>query len=190
MSVTIAGYYGGNTTPGYNLQHDIEITEVGYTEPVTLAEARAFCKLEEIETEDDLLTEMITAARQGFEKAAQISIIEKSVVLWFSNPEGMYPLPAGPVQTFDALYDYQDEEIVAADYELIGSMYPKLKSPVQCFMKAEYTVGMTAVPKDIKQAILEQIYFLYEERGNEGDKPLCDKAWMVAQRWNRYGFVA
>lgn len=190
MITTVAGYYGGASSPGYNLQHDIEIVEVGYSEPITADEARTYLRIEDLAIEDDMIDTMITAARQAFEQAAQISLIEKTVTLWFSNPEGMYPIPVGPVQSIEHLYDEEDNEINSDEYEIIGNQYPKLKSPLQNFMKLEYTVGMTSVPSEIKQALLDQVYFLYEDRGNDGDKPLCEKVQKVVQKWSKYGFVA
>ncbi len=191
--ITIAGWLGPyGDEPGYNNEISYDLVEAGYSEPVTLAEANDYLRLNSNEVQDALVERLIVAARQAFEKAAgRISVVPKTATLWFSNPEGMYPIPFGPVQSVQGLFDSGGTEIVADNYQLIGNEFPKLRSPNQCAMKMEYTVGMYMPPEDIKTAILDQVKFTFENRGTDSDTPaLCKKAWAVAQRWNRYGFTA
>lgn len=188
--ITVNGFVGDQWQPGYNLEISYDLVEAGYSEPVTVAEANEFCRLNSNEQQDILIERLIISARQAFEKAAgRISVVPKTCTLWFSNPEGMYPIPFGPVVSIQSLYNNQSIEITTDQYLLIGDQYPKLKSPNQCEMKMNYTVGMTVPPEDIKTAILDQVAFSFFNRGSDGDS-LCEKAWKVAQRWNRYGFTA
>lgn len=189
--IRIAGWPGNfEETPGYNQQIDYEMVEVYYSEPITREQVKEYLRLRDTEDQDDLIDAIIVAARQGFEKASGLSLVPKAITLFFSNPEGMYPIPFGPLVHFDALYDNQGTAIAADNYTLIGARFPKLQSPLQCHMKAEYTVGFTTVPDDIKQALKDQCEFLFENRGTDSDTPaLCPKAWVVAQRWSRTGFT-
>lgn len=188
MGVTINNYVGNGCNYGYNLIHSSEITEVGYTEPVELEDAKEYLRLLGIDSQDDIVESMIIAARQAFEKAAGISLIEKSVTIYFSNNEGRIPIPFGPI-VLDS-FELFDEDDDALDFTVIGNEYPLLKTPIRGDMKATYEAGMTTVPEDIKTAIKAQLAYIYENRGTDAETGLCNQMIMAAQRWNKYGFVA
>lgn len=189
--VRIAGFTGlAGQYPGYNILHSSEVTEVGYTEPVTLQELKDYFRLLGVEDQDDLTEAMGIAARQAFENSTGLSLVEKSVTIWFSNCEGMYRLPFAPIQGDFELFDEDDVEITSDDYKLIGNEYPLLKEPLEANLKATYTAGMTIVPEAIKNAIKAQAYYLWENRGSEAETGLCNQMQMEAQRWNRYGFMS
>lgn len=192
MAVRIAGYVGtAGQYPGYNILHSSELTELGYEEPVSLDEANEYLRLLGIETQDSLVEAMIIAARSAFENSTGLSLVSKTVEIWFSNCEGMYRLPFGPLdpESFE-LFDEDEVEITSDDYKLIGSEYPLLKEPVQGFLHATYNAGMSSVPEAIKNAIKAQINYLWENRGSDAEVGLCLQMQMEAQRWNRYGFMS
>ncbi len=53
-------------------------------EPVTLAEAKLYCRVT-TSAEDTLINLMITQAREAIEVATGLSLISKTIVVWFTN---------------------------------------------------------------------------------------------------------
>ena len=175
----------------YNYLIDYKLVNVGTpTEPVTLAEAKNYCRVT-TNADDNLITDLITEAREAVEKATGLCIVQKNVTIWFNNPSSNFNLPYGPVDTTTfKLYDtVNGTEILPANYFLIGGDYPSLNYPIWNQMKATYTSGMISVPKDLKTAILDQIDFDYENRGADIERydqtGVCQKAWRACQRYTR-----
>ena len=83
------------------------------TEPVTLSEAKNYCRVSG-SSDDALITDLITEAREAIEKATGLSITSKNVSIWFNNPSGNFAMPFGPLdKTTFHLYDSDNIEIVA-----------------------------------------------------------------------------
>ena len=157
------------------------------TEPVTLAEAKLYCRVT-TSAEDTLITLMITQAREAIEVATGLSLIPKDITTYFNNVSGNFEIPFGPVDidTFE-LFDMEQDalEITTPNLQLIGNEFPKLVSPRYANLKATYEAGYTTIPKDLKLAILDQISYDYENRGLDGDSGICEKSWKACQRWTR-----
>lgn len=51
--------------------------------------------------------------------------------------------------------------------------------------KITYTTGYSTVPDDLKQAVLLQIVYLYEHRGEEMEEKICDAARILAEPYLR-----
>jgi hypothetical protein len=51
--------------------------------------------------------------------------------------------------------------------------------------KITYTTGYSTVPDDLKQAVLVQIVWLYEHRGEETDLSICQAAQILATPYQR-----
>ena len=174
----------------YNYIIDYTLTDHGtITEPVTLAEAKNYCRVT-TSADDALITDLITEARQAIEKATGTCITSKDVVVYFDNVGGNFAMPFGPMdQTTFHLYTSDANEILAANYFLTGNQYPSLFQPTFSRMKATYTSGFTTVPKELKTAILDQIDFDYENRGADIERydqtGVCQKAWRTCQRYTR-----
>ena len=158
--------------------------EAPVTEPVTLAEAKLYCRVTNT-ADDDQIEMMITQAREAVEVGTGLSLIPKNAIVWFTNFDGNFQLPYGPLVDFISLYDENGDEIDAVDYNLVGGAYPKLTFPIRRNMKATYDVGFTTIPKDLKIAILDQVSYDYENRGLDSDKGICEKTWKACQRWTR-----
>jgi uncharacterized phiE125 gp8 family phage protein len=174
----------------YNYVRDYKLIDQGTViEPVTLAEAKNYCRVS-TDADNDLITDLITQARQAIEKATGLCIIKKIVQVWFDNPAGNISLPWGPMDpTTFVLYNQDNTEIVAANYRLLGGQYPSLYQPTYTMMYALYSSGFDSVPKDLKVAILDQIDFDYENRGADVERydqtGVCQKAWRACQRYTR-----
>jgi uncharacterized phiE125 gp8 family phage protein len=163
---------------------DSQLTEVSYSEPVTLAEAKLYIRVSHT-SEDAQVASLISAARKTIEDAAGISILTKTVKVWFSNKGGSFSLPFGPVISDVVLYDDYTGTLLT-DKRIIGGNYPVVKFPQIDTLRAEYQVGMTHVPAALKFAILDQVNHMYENRGAGAEgMGICEKAWRACQQFTR-----
>lgn len=163
---------------------DSQVTEVNYSEPLTLAEAKQYIRVTH-DSEDALISSMISAARKTIEDAAGISILTKTVKVWFSNKGGSFNLPFGPVISAVTLYDDYTGTLLT-DKRIIGGNYPVVKFPQIDTLRAEYQVGMTHVPVALKFAIRDQVNHMYDNRGAGAEgMGICEKAWRACQQFNR-----
>ena len=168
----------------YSYTIDSQVTEVSYAEPVTLAEAKLKIRVSHA-IEDAMIARMISSARKIIEDAAGISIITKVVKVWFSNKGGAYQLPYGPITSAITLYDDYTGTILT-DKRIIGGNYPRITFPQIENMRAEYIVGYTHVPAALKDAILDQLNYMYENRGAENEGTgICEQAWRACQQFTR-----
>lgn len=155
------------------------------TEPVTVAEAKQYCRVSN-NVEDDLFATLITQSREAVEKAANISIIPKQAVAWFTNEAGSFYLPFGPVSYIFSIYDAENNLVPQNQWKVVGGQFPKIKFPNYADLKVVYNVGYNCVPAELKVAILDQINYGYENRGMDvNDLGICEKTWRVCQRWTR-----
>ena len=154
------------------------------TEPVTLAEAKLYCRVS-TSVDDNQISLMIKQAREAIEVGTGLSLIPKTAVVWFTNFNGSFNLPYGPVNSFTSLIDENNNTIDAADYTLVGGKFPMLTRPLWRNLKATYTVGYTTIPNDLKIAILDQVSYDYENRGLDSNTGICEKSWKACQRWTR-----
>jgi uncharacterized phiE125 gp8 family phage protein len=175
----------------YNYLVDYTLVDDGtITEPVTLAEAKNYCRVS-TDADNDLITMLITEAREAIERATGLCLTNKLVAIWFNNPSGNINMPFGPMKAGSfKLYDTTTgNEILPANYSLVGDQFPSLTFPIWNQLKATYRSGMDSVPKDLKTAILDQIDFDYENRGADIEKydqtGVCQKAWRACQRYTR-----
>lgn len=157
------------------------------TEPVTVAEAKSYCRVSG-SAEDSLFTILITQAREAIEVATGLSLIPKDITTYFNNISGGFEIPFGPIDisTFQ-LFDMEQDalEITGTDLQLIGDEFPKLVYPKYANLKATYEAGYTTIPTDLKVAILDQVSYDYENRGLDADTGICNKSWKACQRWTR-----
>ncbi len=154
------------------------------TEPITLAEAKAWIKVDTAITADDtLITELIKAARQQCEGFLGISLISRTVTAIINNSAGNIELPYGPLVSFTSLTDEDGNAIVAADYGLRGIGFKYLYTPRYDYMTAVYTTGYTAVQENFKTAVKEQVAWLYDNRGEA--KELSEIVSMTLKPYRR-----
>ena len=154
----------------YNAVLEAKFSGISTTYPVTLAEAKAWCKIEaDITEDDDLIEDLIISATVLCEGYLNISLMPKTVTAIVNNSLGGVELPYGPVTAFTSLKDVDDTALVLTDdYTLQGIDFKTIKTPCDEYLKAEYAAGYTDtnLPGNFKTAILQQIVYLYENRGD------------------------
>ena len=166
----------------YNQTIDI-VKEDVTDEPVTLAEAKAFCKVD-VSDDDDLIAELITAAREYCESYTGIAFVKREFITTFNNCNGGYYLPYGPIEELTKLEDEDGTEIEAADYKVAGTNWMKIKEPKALQLTATYTGGYETLPNILKTALLNAIFYLYDNRSVATDSigPIAESKLKMYRR--------
>lgn len=156
-------------------------------EPVTLDQALVQCHANS-GVEDDWFTDAIRAAREEAEIYQRRAYIEQTVQLTYDTwPTMPILLPRSPVSDVSSfkLYDIEDTETSIAisnfliDYDtsparlttISGYTLPSVSLRDLASIKIQYTAGYGSsrddVPRNIKQAILFYVAYMYENRAAE-----------------------
>lgn len=148
----------------YNSVLDIQFDDEEIIEPVTLTEAKNFCKID-ISTDDDLLNVLITAARQMCEAYTGVGFVEHNAVAVLNNSNGDIYIPYGPMIEIISVENEQGTTLVLdLDYTLGGNEFKRLKTPYANNITIDYITGYTSLPEALKTALLNQVYYLYDNR--------------------------
>jgi len=148
----------------YNSVLDIEFDDGEITEPVTLTEAKDFCKVD-IGTDDDLITALITAARQQCEAYTAVGFVVHDIVAIVNNTNGEIYIPYGPMIAINQVTDQAGDVLVLdTDYTLSGNQFKRLLTPREKNITIDYTAGYADLPSILRTAVLNQIYYLYDNR--------------------------
>lgn len=131
-------------------------------EPVSLAEAKAWCRIDSND-EDDLVSALIAAARLQVESETRRALVTQSWRLTLDCPRGrLVVLPIAPVSDVTSVTaDDADLDVsLQGDAVLLpGEGYQQLV--------IDYTAGYGAaadVPADLRQAVLALVGYWYENR--------------------------
>jgi uncharacterized phiE125 gp8 family phage protein len=148
----------------YNSVLDVQFQDGVITEPVTLTEAKNFCKID-ISTDDDLINLLITAARQMCEAYTGVGFVEHNAVAVLNNSNGDIYIPYGPMIAINSVENEQGTVLILdTNYTLGGNEFKRLKTPLQNNITIDYTTGYTTLPDALKTALLNQVYYLYDNR--------------------------
>ena len=148
----------------YNSVLDVQFQDGEITEPVTLTEAKNFCKID-ISTDDDLINVLITAARQMCEAYTGVGFVEHDVVAVLNNMNGDIYIPYGPMIAINSVENEQGTVLILdTNYTIGGNEFKRLKTPLQNNITIDYTTGYTTLPEALKTALLNQVYYLYDNR--------------------------
>jgi hypothetical protein len=142
----------------------INITEKTAVEPVSLAEAKAWMRVD-YGSEDAIITSLIKTARTALERYLGISIIEKEITI---NAVGVwlpFAIPYQPVLSVDVI-KVNDSEIDTPTDLVIRSNNVQTVN-----IELEYTAGFTTVPEPLKHAIKEMVHFYFDNRGSIASIP-------------------
>lgn len=139
------------------------------SEPVALQQVKNWLKMD-YSADDSLIQSLITTARKQCEQYAGISIGTQTRVIHFSHDgEKEIRLPYGPISEVTALTyrpcRLQDWTSVLAEtdnWELEGSFFSGYKEGIY---KATVTCGV--INMQITDAIMAQVTYLYENRGDK-----------------------
>lgn len=169
----------------YNTVTDVQFNDGEITEPVQLSEAKDFCKID-ISTDDTLITALIVAARQQCEAYTGLSIVEHNVVAVLNNCNGGIYIPYGPIQEIFQVIDNEGNILILdSDYTLQGNEFKRLMHPKVEEVTIEYFAGYGAsLPSAIKTAILNQVYYLYDNR-SQGVDDISPIAKMILNPYRR-----
>lgn len=160
------------------------------TTPVTRAEAMAHCRVVD-EGESSYIASLIEAAKGYAERVTGRQLITATWYYYLSEFDGdiRVPLPplqsvtaitytdtAGASQTLTATTDYEvhTEEEPGLIVPAYGKLWPATY-PMPNVIRIEFIAGYgaaSAVPAEIKQAILEHIEIGYDLRGGEAQEGL------------------
>ena len=167
----LANIYNSITNTRGQINAVLEVQEsesvYGYgSEPVTLDEVKAYCKID-FDDEDDLITAFITAARQQLEKFTGISFINKRLTAILQNDCGGIEIPYGPVilpLDTTLITDAAGNEVEIC---VRGNEFPYIETLIN-WVQIIYDAGYEDnLPTILKTAIKAQVFFLYENRGEK-----------------------
>ena len=142
-------------------------TTITGTEPVTLAEAKLYLRIDD-NAEDTLIEALISSAREWAETNTNKAIVSQTVAAYYDKPERTFELPIGNATALTSVTN--DGDAVTArllvgspsTVEITGDLpYPTNERRSVVFT---YTAGYATVPKRIKQAILILVADMYENR--------------------------
>ena len=165
----------------YNAVLEVKQVESNPTEPVTLQEAKDWMKVD-LTDDDTLITELIKVARKQVEGYLSISLVPKTITAIFNNSQGGIELPYGPVASITSVKDEDDVALFETDdYVLHGEDYKTIKTPYD-YLKVVY---VTAANTEHKTGILQQILYLYENRGDVNAGQLSPMVKMTLKPYRR-----
>ncbi|MBN9305642.1 MAG: hypothetical protein BGO82_04010 [Devosia sp. 67-54] len=124
-------------------------------EPVALAEAKAFCRIDGSD-EDALVAALIVAARLQVESLTGRALVTQTWRLTLNCAPRLVALPVLPVASL----------LVAPDGAVLQGDAVLLAEPVDA-LSIDYTAGYGAaadVPADLRQAVLTLVAYWYEHR--------------------------
>lgn len=143
----------------YNGCMNIAFSNEG-AEPVTRDDFKQFAKIDNPD-EDSLIDDLIPVARLMCEQYCNTGIITRSIVADINNANGGYRLPYGPVTNTPTAVD-ADNNTLTLTYNM-GAIYePRGR------MTVTYNAGYhsTVLPQLYRIAILQQMTWLFENRGD------------------------
>lgn len=155
-------------------------------EPVLLPEMKVYLRVSPDETfNDTLITQLIKTARQQLEGFLNIALVPKTVAARLQNDAGYMQLPfSAPNITITSVVDDNGNTVSSNSYKLKGSLFSaygstatpanNFYSPCNFIAVVTYDVsyGDAGIPTHFKTAIMQQVAWLYERRGDEMDKAL------------------
>lgn len=145
-----------------NSEFQLEVVTDLSVEPVTLQEAKDYMRISS-ESENDLIEELITSARERIEKYTGLSLGLKTLKAYWFYFHVPAEIPYGPVTAINSVVDDNDVEL---EYTARGLQYKTLEAYSTQGLAIEYEAGFTIVPKGLKLAILKQVSTDYENREN------------------------
>lgn len=166
------------------------------TEPVTLAEAKTHLRVT-FNDDDVEIYRMITRARKYIENYCSISIVRQRIQV-VANICGCWDLPLAPVVEVESVetrelyngsgplvYVPSDQDWSIDGDNFLSNGYPQHISTRDRFYpdnrtRVTYIAGMEMCPEDLKAAILAQLAFLYENRGETSDKTSSEALELAA----------
>jgi uncharacterized phiE125 gp8 family phage protein len=144
----------------------IDVQRVDGSEYITLTEVKTHLKVD-FTDDDTYITMLITAARQVIEKYTGLALVPTTVTAILQNQVAPMELPVTPYVSGLAITDNNNEAatIASDNYTLTGTSLVQLTSNL---ITVTYSAGYTisTLPTALKLAVLHEITWLYENRGD------------------------
>jgi len=169
-------YFGGVFAPDAPINAVLQVQEVDnvypyeVSEPVTLDEAKHYCRID-YDIDDELILTFITAARILLEQYTGLSFIPKRLIVQLNNGCGGIELPYGPIPggpdaidktlVTDGLGNAIDSGLIV----LTGLNFVNVQSPCYPLLDFIYSAGYDILPEPLKTAIKAQVFYMYDNRG-------------------------
>lgn len=179
--------------------YSVQLTTYGNAEPVTLAEAKDYARIDG-SSEDTLITSLIKMARIHCESYIGKCIVLKSVEINSFTFPYQFQMPYGPLTNIANISKCvtidQNGVETPLTYQVNAGLFPKLFiiGGAQSYkFKLVYNAGFGEVPEDIKLAIKMLVNTLYERREDFSDlqaieSPLGVKALLMPYKtYNWFG---
>ena len=130
-------------------------------EPITLETAKGYLHVG-YDDEDDLIKDIITAAREWAEEFTGVGLVPASVRCTVNCPyQQSIELRYGPVTTLPT-------QVLASNIQT--GEFPRIKN-IGGRVDVSYQSGYTTIPKGLKMGILAKIANLFENRGDKAPEP-------------------
>lgn len=164
-------------------------------EPVTLDELKAHLNMSfdgsaSYDDDDDYLCTLINYVRDFVERYCGVSIKAKTIVAELRNECGGVDLPGSPVYS---VISAVDRDSVAVTLSITGDKFKTIDAPVTDYIKVTYYAGYmkfgnSYVPRALKQAILEECAYRYENRGL-GEGVMSESAKMLLSSFKKKSWL-
>ena len=172
-------------------------------DPVTLNEIKKHLNLS-FETsgsytftdDDDYILSLVSLATSLVEGYIGQSIRGNTITATLRNECGGLVLPMCPFSSLTTATD-ADGNDVSADVNLSGGLFPNVKAPVTDEINVVYDAGWYFIgsnsygklPQEIKQAIIEEAAWRYNNRGVEDAGLGCKQAKALLSPYNRKSWL-
>ena len=176
-----------------NLVYSAKLGEPTGSEPCTLQEAKDHLKVD-YSTDDTLITTLISSVRHQLEQYTGVSYVARQVDI-IAKLDGChaFELPYGPAASLPTITELKVlagvSEVLLIDqyttYGGIGDFIQIIPTERAGTFAITYTVGYTTLPTALKQAVLHQIAYLYEHRGDEDIQGISPTATMLLKPFRR-----
>ncbi|NBW21284.1 MAG: hypothetical protein EBR82_76310 [Caulobacteraceae bacterium] len=123
-----------------------------------------------------MINVLITAARQMCEAYTGVGFVEHNAVAVLNNSNGDIYIPYGPMIAINSVVNDQGTTLVLdTDYTIGGNEFKRLRTPHENNITIDYTTGYTTLPEALKTALLNQVYYLYDNRavGTDDISPIA-----------------
>lgn len=137
------------------------------TEPVSLSDMKEYLRID-FEDDDMLITSMITAARMACEKYLGMVLVDTTVKAYYKNGGDLIQLMYGPIKETDGT------PVITSGTE-VGDEIVGNGNQVWLSCTGDrtlvYSSGWGGVPEWARLAIMQQVAWNYENRGDESADP-------------------
>lgn len=151
---------------------DVQIKTDLSTEPVTVAEAKSYLNVD-YNTWDSLIGTLISSARTKLERYTGSTFATKTLVSTFQQVADNIDIPYGPIQSITHVKSIDETGTKTTltsgtDYVVTGNLFKNIRfiGGIDTPIEIEYVAGYTALPADLKVAILKQVGMDFEFREN------------------------